>query len=287
MSNTEPVRLPDVDAGASGVVSSLCRKRRLGAGAIASLTGLTGLASVFLTDNEIGSATLIAVSVYFTVAVINNRFPRLKIGEHEINPDILHETRREADDAKVNSEDAKEGLANALPRIDALERAIAAHSPEAAPRAAAKAPAPPHLDERLVRLAEEYNRVRWTMPSGDARAARMTDIVQRMIAVCQETVVPNLEGLLSSNDRGTRLVGVAYLNARPDPAEIAPLARVALTPDKPFNEYWALLTLRKLLHGHCDRLSATLRQQLQDRLRALPPASDRADAIRSILGDCP
>lgn len=274
----------------------LTRREKSLNGAIGALGVGGGIAAVFRTENEVGSATLLAVGAYFVVAAILGRFPRLIIGGNEVDPRRLEEVKEESDDAKDNSEDAIEGLANTRDRIAALETAMADLSARPIRRepevASSTVPLPQaseaaQLDDRLVRLAQEYNEVRWTMSSGDQRTIRMTGIVDSMIAVSRESDVPNVEALLASEDRGLRLAGVAYLNARPDPAFVAALARIGLTDDKPFNEYWGLLTLRKVLKGGCDHLDANLRRQLQERLRVLTPGSDRAREIQGILRDCP
>lgn len=273
----------------------LTRREKAVSGAVGTLAVGAGIVAVFWTGNEVGSATLLAVGVYFVVTAFLGRFPRLIIAGTEVDPRKLEEVEEDADAAKVNSEDVKEGLADARERIAALEAAIAILETAlvASQSLPPQSPPPPtegealHIDERLARLALDYNEVRWTMPSGDERTMEMTGIVDRMIAVSQETEVPNVEALLTSDDRGLRLAGIAYLNARPDSAPIRPLAKVALEADKPFNEYWGLLTLRKVLRGHCDLLDATLRRQLHERLRALPPGSDRSREIRGIFDDCP
>jgi hypothetical protein len=222
--------------------------------------------------------------MYFAVAAILGRFPRLSLAGNEIDPGQLEETRRASSAARTDSLEAKEGLRDTRARLRALEAATGK-------RERTLAPAPPPLagvlpDDRLLALAREYDEVRWTMPSGDERTRRMTGILDAMIAACRETRMPDVEALLASDSPGLRLLGVAYLNARPDPARVAALVRVA-TSDKDFIEYWALVTLRKVLRGHCDRLGAGLRLALQARLGELPPGAGRALEIRAILTDCP
>ena len=45
--------------------------------------GGAGVAAVFLTSNELGSATLMAAGVYFILAFLLGRFPKLKFGDKE------------------------------------------------------------------------------------------------------------------------------------------------------------------------------------------------------------
>jgi hypothetical protein len=262
----------------------LSRRLRVIAGLIAALSGVAGLAAVFLTGNELGSAALLVLTVYFAVTVSLGRFPKLTLAGSQIDPGELEQTRQASDAAKLDAAEVKEGLKDTRARLAALEAAIGTEQ-----RALATAPTPSvghRLDDRLLALAREYDEVRWTMPSGGERTIRMAGIVDRMIAVCRQIDVPDVEVLLASEDPGLRLVGVACLSARPDPTRIESLVRVA-TSDQPFNEYWALVTLRKALRGHCDRLDARLRLSLQARLDELPPRSDRALEIHRILAECP
>jgi len=270
----------------------MARPARVVTAVIALAAGGSGIAAVFLTRNELGSAALLVVGMYFAVAAILGRFPRLSLAGNEIDPGRLEEARRSSRVARSDSVDVKEGLRDTRARLTALEGGTAKQKRRLtvapAPPAGVRAESPPHdrPDDRLLALAREYDEVRWTMPSGDERTRRMTGILDRMIAACREVEVPDVAALLGSEDPGLRLLGVAHLNARPDPDQVATLVGVA-TADRDFTEYWALVTLRQVLRGHCDRLGAGLRLVLQGRLRELPPDSDRARAIEGILADCP
>lgn len=275
-----------------------------------------GAVAVFETENAVGSAALLALGVYFLVSGNLGHFPRLVLMGNEIDPRALRKVKQEvqnaqvdSEKAKVNSEDVVEGLADTRRRVEELERSLKARAEESS-KPSERPPTPPStrteeqpgpltpgVDEtaerdadvpgRLLGLASRYNEVRWTMKSGVERTRVMTEIVDDMMAISRETVVSDPVRLLQHEDRGLRLVGVVYLYERPDPTYVPELAQVALTPDKPFNEYWALLALRKTLIGHCGKLNATLRSRLNKRLGEIPSSSDRAGQIRGILDDCP
>lgn len=60
------------------------------AAAMACLGGLgAGVIAVFKTDNEIGSTALLAVGLYFAIVAALGRFPKIKLGENEIDPNVL------------------------------------------------------------------------------------------------------------------------------------------------------------------------------------------------------
>ncbi|MFD3459141.1 hypothetical protein ACFWVM_05480 [Nocardia fluminea] len=45
-----------------------------------------GAVAVFVTENGVGSAALLAIGSYFIIATFIGRFPKLKVGDHEIDP---------------------------------------------------------------------------------------------------------------------------------------------------------------------------------------------------------
>ncbi len=247
------------------------------------VTGVLGVASagagavaVFETKNDVGSAALLTLGLYFLIAMILRRFPKLKFGDTEIDPAtrrIAQQANRRSLLAEEDAKDAKEGLKRAASRSEFTapdERGLSAP-----------------LDGRITELAAEYNEVRWTMPSGRARTRRMTDIVEEMIAVFRVKGAPDVGALLASEDRGLRLSGVAAVYAKPRSDVIPALVRIGVTPDKPFNEYWALAALRKAIDGHCEDLTVESRNELRVRLHDLHPGTDRAEEIRRVLEMCP
>lgn len=139
----------------------------------------------------------------------------------------------------------------------------------------------------VKRLAARYNEIRWTMPSGAARTAEMTALTHEMIALLKDARGFDVESHLRSDDRGLRLAAVAYLYANPDPAWVRQLTEAAVSEDKPFNEYWALMALRKVLKGHCEALDDTTRDRLLRRRAELTPGTDRAQQIAQLLRECP
>jgi hypothetical protein len=71
--------------------------------------------------------------------------------------------------------------------------------------------------EKMEELAREYEQVRISMPSGQERTRRMTDIVGRMtvVALGAETLLPRLS---ASAQPGDRLAAVVILKLRFNPA---------------------------------------------------------------------
>ncbi|MGW7824693.1 hypothetical protein ACWGLF_43095 [Streptomyces puniciscabiei] len=152
-------------------------------------------------------------------------------------------------------------------------------------QSAGQAAAPP--TDPVDLLAAKYNKIRWTMPSGRARTRAMSEVVEEMLLQLDGARNFDVKSHLESPDRGLRLAAAAYLYANPDPAWVRPLARQAVREDKPYNEYWALKALRRVLRGHCDQLDQETRDLLRNRMNQMPPGTDRAEQIRTLLSECP
>jgi hypothetical protein len=135
----------------------------------------------------------------------------------------------------------------------------------------------------LASLAGEYNRIRWTMPSGSERTAAMTSVVNNMISTCRGLSAFDIAGHLKSEDRGLRLAGYAYLFANPEPQYAPDLTEVIFREDKPFGEYWAIRTLRKLVETDPAVLDQNTKRRLEAHLQELPSGSDRANELRDVL----
>jgi hypothetical protein len=146
---------------------------------------------------------------------------------------------------------------------------------------------PPEALDPVERLAARYNQIRWTMPSGSQRTAEMTKVVLQMQELLRGATDFDIPGHLRNADRGKRLAGIAYLYANPDPARANELAEVALSEDKPFGEYQALVALHQLVRSDCSALSDAYRIRLRSRQAELTPGTDRATEINRLLRDCP
>jgi hypothetical protein len=184
--------------------------------------------------------------------------------------EAVQEVRQTSEDIRETAGDLGEGLREALHQSQPSGQAVT-----------------PEATDPVRELAARYNEIRWTMPSGADRTARMTSLVHEMIALLKGAQDFDVESHLGSADRGLRLAAFAYLYANPDPAWIRALAETAVSEDKPFNEYWALMALAKALKGHCEALDDATRERLQERREQLTPRTDRAQQIDRLLRECP
>lgn len=249
-------------------------------------SGGAGVAAVFHTENEVGSAALITVGVYFLLAANLGHYPRLKFGDNEIDPTarrLAREAIRSSSQAAAEATDAKEEATSAKEEAVEAKEGLGVAVRRSEIELTGDDHRLPGLDPQIRELAGRYNTLRYTMPSGNPRTAKLTDVVQEMIARFRELGSAEAGALLSSGDRGVRLAGAAAAYAEPR-RELAPmLTRVAVTTDRPFNEFWTLQALRRLIEESPDALSEREIEQLRARLGVVPPGSDRAEQIHLIL----
>src|SRR6478735_9862110 len=102
----------------------LTRQQRAASVILGLAASAAGVGAVFLTSNELGSATLLAAGVYFVLASLLGRFPKLKFGDNEIDPSEVAEARKESNEAKSDSGEAKEGVGETLERLAKLEAKV-------------------------------------------------------------------------------------------------------------------------------------------------------------------
>ncbi len=132
-----------------------------------------------------------------------------------------------------------------------------------------------------VELAAEYERVRASMPSGDARTRRMEVVVSKMRAL-GEAVIPLRHEFRVSPTPGQRLVAIASMQVSPDYEALDWLVQ-CVKSEKPFMGYHAALAL--LVAARDPRASAYLpelraaRRGIEAIEAGLPADSDRTSIL--------
>jgi hypothetical protein len=135
----------------------------------------------------------------------------------------------------------------------------------------------------ITTLASEYEKIRETQHSGDARTAAMTDVVRRMIDLARSTESFDIAEGLRNDNRGMRLFAYAYLYARPDPKFLLPLVgTVTAKEDKPFGQYWGLQAIGRVM-SNVDRVSPEIKSKLQAFGARLPAGTDREYEVKKLL----
>lgn len=138
--------------------------------------------------------------------------------------------------------------------------------------------------DEIAARAEEYNNIRKTQPSSDARTNAMTKVVSRMVDVVRRTQSFDLVSALAGENRGLRLFSYAFLYERPDGTFLLPLVESVTTiEDKPFGQYWGLQALKKVL----PIASTDAQREAKKRLKAfadrIPAGTDRDYELRQLL----
>jgi hypothetical protein len=132
-------------------------------------------------------------------------------------------------------------------------------------------------------LAGEYERIRETQRSGDARTSAMTDVIRRMIEVARRTEMLNTRNALLDKSRGLRLFAYAYLYTRPDVQYLLELVEsVTAKEDTPFGQYWGLQAIERVLAVTPD-VPSEVKAKLRVFGAKLPSGTDRDYEVKKLL----
>ena len=139
-------------------------------------------------------------------------------------------------------------------------------------------------DARIAGLAERYDHLRVTMPSGSARTRRMTELFKQMQDALRDEPDFDLVGHLAHQDRGVRLAAYAYLREHVEPDMMADLVDAAADEDRPFGQYAAL---RAALHQRDNGvpLSDDDRARLRDLRGRAGSRTDRTRLVTDLLDE--
>ena len=166
-------------------------------------------------------------------------------------------------------------------KLAARHRAVARDQQETidAVRVVATAGRTEPPDEKLAKiyeLADEYERIRATMPSGHPRTQLMSQIARQILSYMPlDRYDPNTD--LLSPRAGRRLVAYLSLVVDPDASTAEELTRTLTEREGiPYNQSWALRALSRIveIHGR-DSVSSRGVAQLRGMRDGLRPGSDR------------
>ncbi len=123
------------------------------------------------------------------------------------------------------------------------------------------------------------------MKRGQERTTKMTALVSKMVANAPNLADYDVEDALKGEDRGSRLAAYAYLYARPAFEQLEALVSSVTREDKPFNEYWGIRAIDKVLadrppDANIDMTITKLRKHLNNKLH---PGTDRYYELDRIL----
>jgi len=166
-------------------------------------------------------------------------------------------------------------------KLAARQRAVAREQQETidAVRVVATADRTVLPDEKLAmiyKLAEDYERLRATMPSGQRRTQAMGRIARQILSYMPLDRYDSDADLLSPK-AGRRLVAYLSLVADPDPSHAEELTRTLTEREGiPYNQSWALRALSRIVDTHGgEAISRKAVAQLRGMRDGLRPNSDR------------
>lgn len=205
----------------------------------------------------LGALTLVLLSMFYAEISGFGVTLRRKVAEIDERADALQETV--GDLTEFNREQ------------------VMGRGPEAGVARAGAVP-----DPRIADLANRYNTLRWTMPSGRERTRRMGEVVRQMQESLQDVPDFDVPGHLAHDDRGVRLAAYAHLRTHTAPELMSALVDAAVHEEKPFGQYSALRAVRHQRDTGAalvDRDRLALRE-MRDRVG---PETDRGQLISALL----
>ncbi len=131
--------------------------------------------------------------------------------------------------------------------------------------------------KEMVALAQKYDQIRATMPSGDARTRKLDALVvkMRILALACE---PFLDKFASSSSPGERLAAIAILQVKPDPKYYEWLAQ-RLKGESDFVGYYAAVALSSAVrHAVAKNADRSERSALE---QAIEKAKENVDVKSS------
>jgi hypothetical protein len=155
--------------------------------------------------------------------------------------------------------------------------------PRGTPGPASREEAESPTTARVRDLADQYNRLRATVPSSNQRTQQMAEIVNELRRLLKEIPDFNVAEYLKSTDRGLRLAAYAYFLEHKAPQYLQELLKAVYEEDKPFGQYWALMALHQQVQTFRERLRDVDVTELSSLAQRLGPHQDRARLANDIV----
>lgn len=185
---------------------------------------------------------------------------------------------------KLELQDLQDKVAEAKGAAESASRqaGLALSATNAQP-ASAQQLASSTMESSVKVLADAYETIRRTQPSGDARTSAMTDVMRRMITLAKSMESFPVTDSLRDDSSGMRLFAYAYLYARPDSRFLPELvASVTGKEHTPFGQYWGLQSI-----GHVMSTMEHVPEEIKSKLRGfalrLPHGTDREYELKKLL----
>jgi len=120
----------------------------------------------------------------------------------------------------------------------------------------------------LLVLAQEYDTIRATLPSGAVRTSEMNKVARGMQSNAAKEEDFDVEGSLASPDGGLRLAAYIHLHQKPNPSLTKQLvASLIDVENTAFGRIYGLTALAKQVEKDATSLDQEDRQKLDERLR--------------------
>jgi hypothetical protein len=133
----------------------------------------------------------------------------------------------------------------------------------------------------LLVLAQKYDTIRATLPSGAVRTSEMNRVARGMLSNAAKEEDFDVEGSLARPDGGLRLAAYIHLRQKPDPSLTKQLvASLIDVENTAFGRIYGLTALAKQVEQDATSLDQEDRQRLDQKLR--PRAAGDGPAITEL-----
>jgi hypothetical protein len=143
--------------------------------------------------------------------------------------------------------------------------------------------APANAEQQMASHIQEYNDTRRTMPSGEPRTNKMTDIFGQMIKIADSLTNFDVVAALNDTNDGRRLAAYAYLYATRDVKFFDNLIEALIVDPLPFNQYSAIQALKRIQVRYNRVLTSTQFTNLKRYYDHLVDATDRKYELEKLF----
>lgn len=140
-------------------------------------------------------------------------------------------------------------------------------------------------DDKISELAKIYNDIRKKLVRSDYRTNEMTKVMNLMLNLSGSIKNIEIENYINSDDDGLNLFGYAYTYLNPEEKYLSLIINSIYKSDaKPFNQYWGLSSIQKILSKHgINKIASNDINSLKKLSKEFLPGTDRSYVINQIL----
>jgi len=139
-------------------------------------------------------------------------------------------------------------------------------------------------DQRLLWLAEDFNNIRRTQPTGKGRTLAVADRTKQMTRIVPSLSEANLRACLCSKRGEQRILAYVFLTKSPNGGSLVDVAKCLQSVDQnPFDQRWCVEIIFRILDKEPSRLNITTLNVLRKCLPSLPVGTTRRSRLLTLI----